>query len=332
MTMLAKRKLFFSLTAIAACILFCMVIWLARPEQKQPQHTNHKYPYLWSAEDYVYNNKSFNGQRRVDVVIPAHEKDSVTLGHCVRAAKKYIANVGRVIVVSRTKLTNNAEFFPESNFPFSVDHIEQIIKDHIYWWNPFTMNAPNTKGWYFAQLAKLLAPIVIPDLSNDVLVLDSDNIFTKPVTFTIDKDAAYFHVNKLEEEYQEAYFNHMNCLLPGLKLQDSRYTGIVHHQLIMRDILEDLINRVEKAHGESFHVAFMKCSDFGMGRKSAPSEFEIIFNFMLQFYKHRTILRELHWENKATAVPQQLFVDQLPDEGFKEFGAMVSVHSYMRKK
>ena len=52
-----------------------------------------------------------NTNQTIDVIIPAHRKDLPTLPYCVKNAKKFVKNVGRVIVVSKEKLVDNAEWF-----------------------------------------------------------------------------------------------------------------------------------------------------------------------------------------------------------------------------
>ena len=55
----------------------------------------------------------------IDVVIPAHKKDVDTLELCIESIRKNVKNVRRVIVVSKEKLTEKAEFYCEEDFPFS---------------------------------------------------------------------------------------------------------------------------------------------------------------------------------------------------------------------
>ena len=55
----------------------------------------------------------------IDAVIPAHKKDIDTLDLCIDGIRQNVKDIRRIIVVSKDKLTDNAEFYPESNFSFS---------------------------------------------------------------------------------------------------------------------------------------------------------------------------------------------------------------------
>ena len=65
----------------------------------------------------------------IDVVIPAVEKDIPTLNLCVESIRKYGEGVRRVIVVSKDRLTDQAEWFDEKKFPFDQDSVAYQICD-----------------------------------------------------------------------------------------------------------------------------------------------------------------------------------------------------------
>ncbi|KAL0482225.1 hypothetical protein AKO1_015328 [Acrasis kona] len=282
--------------------------------------------------DYQYNDPQ-DLIRTVDVVIPSHEKDREVLERCVAAAKKYIKNIGRVIVVSKNKMTDNAEFYPEHSFPFSYKDIEMhLIKHRVFSYWPsclkLYLKSPKRAGWYLSQLIKLYAAVTIPNVSNDVLVLDSDTMFTKPITFTFGKDGAYIGVTN--NECFESYVNHAKRLLPELQNTPTLgYSGIVHHQLTMKDVMAKLIQTVEKHHGLPFWKAFMMSADLGCESNIEASEYEVGLLFALHYFPERTRIRKMVWANDERTVPDNLMVDPLPDQ-FKEYGDMVSVHHYRR--
>ena len=106
----------------------------------------------------------------IDVVIPAHEKDQHVLQRAVAGAWLHVVGVRRVVVVSRSRLCAEAEFFDEGRFPFNLTTIVDMIGQ-----------APaSPPGWYLQQLIKLYAPLVIPDLTEHVLVLDADTLLARP--------------------------------------------------------------------------------------------------------------------------------------------------------
>ena len=64
----------------------------------------------------------------IDVVIPTHVKDAETLELCIEHVKKNVMNLNKVYIVSKDKLTDNAEWIPESDFPFSLNTRTSIPK------------------------------------------------------------------------------------------------------------------------------------------------------------------------------------------------------------
>ena len=85
------------------------------------------------------------------------------------------------------------------------------------------------------------------DISDSVLLLDSDTIFINKTDFIAETGGAgtigFFNVGK---EFYAPYFEHMERLIPGLTRQVHEYSGITHHMVFQRDIVEYLFDEVEK--------------------------------------------------------------------------------------
>ncbi|MFX0095788.1 MAG: hypothetical protein ACFFBD_28880, partial [Candidatus Hodarchaeota archaeon] len=106
----------------------------------------------------------------IDVIIPTCEKDLGTLELCIEGCRKNITGLRRIIVISKEKYTDNAEWFDERFFPFSLSDVEHLI------------GISKREGWYFQQLLKIYS-FSIPDIAENVLAVDSDTIFLRPVSF-----------------------------------------------------------------------------------------------------------------------------------------------------
>lgn len=223
----------------------------------------------------------------LDVVIPAHEKDIETLDLAIDGLKDSVEDIGEVYVISKDKLTDNAKWIPESKFPFSLDDVSKIIGKH---WRTC---------WYYQQLLKLYAQTVEEELSDSILVTDADTIFLNKIKF-IDGDVAYYNIGS---EHYNPYFEHMSKLVPGLHKQMPTYSGITHHMVFQRDIMDSLFETVEEYHGTEFWKAFLECTNgkfssipqnedhSGPGR---ASEYEIYFNYSLLGFSDRTKIRKLN--------------------------------------
>lgn len=257
----------------------------------------------------------------IDVVIPCCPKDLLTLEECIRSIRKYGKDIRRVIVVSKSRLTDSAEWFDENLYPFSMEDIalELFRKDRLQ--ATQYLESPKTRiGWMYQQFLKLYAPFVIPGISSNVLVLDADVIFLSPIAFMTEKAEPFFTV---AEEYHDPYFRHMARLLPGLKRVYKEYSGISHHMLLQKPILEDLQRLVYEQHKEELWVAFCHCVAMATIYHSTFSEYEIYFNFAL-LRTEQAHLRKILWKNVESARKRDL--KKYRSKGYK----YIACHSYNR--
>lgn len=231
----------------------------------------------------------------IDVIIPCAPKDKEILTHCIAGIRKYGQNIRRIIVVSKEKLTSEAEWFSEANYPFSKEDIAyEIFHGNRRKTRKFLAKKNSRIGWIFQQFLKLYAPFVIPDISSNVLILDADLIFIQPTTFMNEKGEPFFNVG--DEKYHSPYFEHMQRVLPDLKRVHQEYSGITHHMLFQKPILEDLFALISKQHNTVAWKALCRVIDLKKVRESSLSEYEIYFNFV-QLRTDQAKLRPLRFMN-----------------------------------
>ena len=126
------------------------------------------------------------------------------------------------------------------------------------------------------------------------MILDSDVIFYKFIRFFNDDNIPYFTTGN---EYNKPYFKHMKKLYPTLKKMHTK-SGISHHMMFNKKILEKLINDVESFHKIPFWKAFLNKVEFDKtDNYSRASEYEIYFNFVLKYFPKKYKIRELVWFN-----------------------------------
>ncbi|MBI3508312.1 MAG: hypothetical protein HY069_01565, partial [Chlamydiia bacterium] len=229
----------------------------------------------------------------IDVVIPCAPKDAITLERCITGIQKNGAHLGRIIVVSKEKMTDRAEWFSEDAFPFTKEQIahEAFHGDESAAYE-FIHRRETRIGWLFQQLLKFYAPFVIPDLSPNVLILDADVIFLKPVTFMNDKGEPYFTPSS--EPIHAPYFEHGERLIPGWHRVYPQVSGIAHHMLFQRCILEDLFQTIRQTHGEEPWKAICHTLDLEAIGFAAMSEYELYFNYT-QLRTKQGSVRPLRW-------------------------------------
>ncbi|MDR3550953.1 MAG: DUF6492 family protein [Candidatus Babeliales bacterium] len=220
----------------------------------------------------------------IDVVIPCHEKDVRTLELVIDAIRKNVDAVRRIIVVSSRPLCDKAEWFDEARYPFTKSDVALAVFNGKK--KPTTLYCKkkgNRITWVYQQLLKLYTPFVIPEISSDVLVVDADTIFFKKVTFIDDQGCALFNI---ADQFHQPYFDHMARLLPGLGRAYKEYSGICHHMLLQRPILEDLFKAIQLRHKVDPWKALCGCINkkniwIGIPDWAGISEYEIYFNFAM---------------------------------------------------
>lgn len=228
----------------------------------------------------------------IDVVIPCGDSDIAILDRCIEGIKQNVKDVRRIIVVSAEAYTLEAEWFDEKNYPFSkYDLALQIFEDAEQ--ADFYTSKSSRIGWIYQQLLKLYAPLVIPDISSNVLIVDSDTIFLQPVHFLGPSGEGLYNPGS---EYWHPYFEHAARLIQGWYRVYSEYSGISHHMLFQREVIEDLFDIIERYHACEAWQAICRCIDLQHFHKSSMSEYEIYFNFIFQRTDQMQI-RHLKWAN-----------------------------------
>ena len=215
----------------------------------------------------------------IDVVIPCAPKDKKTLALCIKGIRTHGKNIRRVIVVSKEKLTDEAEWFAEKDYPFS----KEDLATEIFWSDQkaakkFLLKRNSRIGWIYQQFLKLYAPFVIPEISSNVLVLDADVIFLRPVEFMDEEGRGFLNI---ATEYHPPYFEHMKRLLPDLCRVHTEHSGITHHMLFQKPVLEDLFSLISKRHKMEPWKAICRAIKSKKMPTSCLSEYEIYFNFAL---------------------------------------------------
>ena len=270
---------------------------------------------LGNAQETIYH----FAQDPIDVVIPCTKKDLDTLELCIKGIRKNCRNVRRIIIISDSPLSQNAEWFDEKKFPFTMEDAAfylvgcDSVKAQEY------LSSPQPRvGWYFQQLLKLYAPFVIPGISSNVLHLDSDTVFLNPVSFVDESGAGLYNPGT---EYHMPYFDHISKLVPGVTRIYPEHSGISHHMLLQREPLQDLFSTVEATHNMELWKAFCLSVDSKDLYLSGAASDELYFNFV--FSKTNQVnLRMLKWANISKIKEMSSY----RKKGYH----YVSCHSWMR--
>lgn len=258
----------------------------------------------------------------IDVVFPCHEKDLRTIDLAIDGIKKNCSNIGNVYVISEHQLTNSALWIPEAIFPFTredvalaIAHDNKDLANHL-------LSSPNSRiNWLFAQLMKLYAPVVIPNISPNVLIIDADTVFLNPVEFMDEQGNPYYNVGT---ENHHPYFIHAAKLLDEpytIKKVFPNHSGICHHLLMQRPVTEDLFARIEAKSGMPAWKTMCFLIDLNEFYGSAMADYEIYFNYLFARTDQAKI-RFLRWANIAF---NKNAINQYKKQGYH----YVSCHTYI---
>jgi len=259
-------------------------------------------------EDAIYEKQEISMARKIplftyfDIIIPVGPNDVSVIHNQLSFTKKNIVGYRNIYLITpdSSLSVEGCITINESIFPFSID---TVAKYH---------GSNERNGWYLQQLLKLYAGFIIPDIAENYLVIDADTFFLKPTSFIHDNKPLY----NVGLEYHIPYFTHMAKLDKSFNKM-TRFSGICHHMLFNKNIIKEIIDKVENNHADLFYNIFLKCVTEFTG--SGASEYEIYFNYLIQYHRDKIFIRELKWKNVTDFVLQKY-------NGYD----YISYHHYMR--
>lgn len=217
-----------------------------------------------------------------DIVIPVGPNDVKVIDKQIEYTKKNVIGYRNIFLVTHDPNlnVNGCITIDESIYPFNKSLVEQIH------------GKSDRNGWYLQQLLKLYAGLVIPNIMEKYLVIDSDTFFLKPTTFIENGKCLYNHGHE-EHNY---YFQHMKRLHPDLYRVHPDKSGICHHMMFETKYIKELFKLIEDKHNDNFYNVFLKQVHTNES-DSGASEYEIYFNYINKFKQNDIIIRHLKWCN-----------------------------------
>lgn len=216
---------------------------------------------------------------KIDVLIPAIEKDSGTLPYVIDAIRKHVKHpIGSIMIVSPNsqKIKNicrhkGCRFINETA-------VLPITKKHIH----YRSRKWDKSGWLYQQLLKLGGDSL--GSQKFYLVIDADTVLIRPHRFRTDGKTVFYCRNWSQNEYFKTYKK-----LLGTKAS-SPVSFVTHYMLFDKSKLAKLKKAIEARHHTSWYRAIIRQSD-----KSKPfafSEFETYGNFLYSRSPGRLILKK----------------------------------------
>ena len=276
-----------------------------------------------------------------DIVISSCKKDQFVLQKAISSIKKYIKEYRRIIVVSNEKLTDieDVEWFDEKNYPFAIEDVynfmDKVVPDE----------KRRRKVSYINQLIKLYAHKIIPNLLDNILIYDSDIIFIKETVFFEDNKPLYGNRIVNLDPYQQ-YLNHHLKLHPSfdfgnkldinidLKRTGRFCSGICHHIVYNKSIINEIIDLIEKEHDEIFWKYYLKQVDTrnqDYMKHCEPANCELYYNYVNLFYPQHIKIRPITWMEQAAAPKTQNKIINNYTNNFEDLksNALLQGHNYI---
>ncbi len=138
-------------------------------------------------------------------------------------------------------------------------------------------------------------------------------------------------------------FDFGNELLINLNLKKSGKfcSGICHHMIFNKTIINELINLIETKHNEIFWKFFLKKIDTRNQdyiKHCEPSEYDLYYNYVTTFHSNKIKIRPISWmEQEASPNSQNPIVksyefvfEQIKSKALSNNNSYIAFHSYNR--
>jgi len=212
---------------------------------------------------------------KLDVVIPAIDKDAKTLPLVVRGVTENLAHpTGSIFIVGPADAHVRAlasdlgcRFVDEREFlPFGKERIAYSVAGH------------NRAGWLYQQLLKLAADRIAS--TSEYLVLDADTVLTRKQVFMVGGKHVLLH----SDEFNKPYFDVASELLGAPPR--SLLSCVAHNMMISVPRLIALREHLEQRHGAPWHDAILNAVDYSA--LSGFSEYELYGQWCMARYPAST--------------------------------------------
>jgi hypothetical protein len=267
-------------------------------------------------------------------VILTTAKDTRVFEKSILSALNHLVDIDKFYVITPSPkelhekhhklLGDRVVFIDERTFPFNGTHVDEIMigavkEKGVY---PLTGRSAFERtvwgkiGWFLQQLLKLYAGKVLK--LGDFVLLDSDVMWFRDIRFI---NGTYVHPTTQKPyirynyassgQYHGPYFASLKRI-SGVDMYDFTgsvfRSGIVHHMVVVKDVLDQLIIESEALHGNiPFWQVLLNQSAIEMtcrapkegicGAGSTLSEYELYFNYARQKFPETINFRPLLWAN-----------------------------------
>ncbi len=208
---------------------------------------------------------------KIDILIPAIEKDLGTLPYVIDAIRKYVQHpIGHIMIIAPRKkrimdlcIRKGCKFINENT-------VLPITKKSIH----YRSKRWERSGWMFQQLLKLNGDTL--SSSKFFLVMDADTVLIRPHIFRSGNKTIFYCRNWSQGEYFRTYRKLMG------RNRSSSTSFVTHYMLFEKSKLVQMKKAIEAKHLTSWYSAILRSMD--KTKQFAFSEFETYGNFIHSTY------------------------------------------------
>lgn len=215
---------------------------------------------------------------KIDVFIPAIEKDLQTLPHVIDAVRKYVMHpIGKIMIVA-PRTPRMIRLCKQKNCTFiNENSVLPIRKSNIH----YQTRKLDRSGWLFQQLLKLGCDKF--SSQSFILVIDADTVLIRPHSFRLNKKTLFYCRYWSHQEYFRTYRR-----LFGQKA-NSPHSFVTHYMLFEKSKLAHFRKSIESRQKQSWYSAIIKCTN--KASSVGFSEFESYGNFIYSNYPGSFLIR-----------------------------------------
>lgn len=228
---------------------------------------------------------------KIDAVVLTTGKDTRVFLRSIKSGLQHLVDVNKFYIICpnpvelRKNLGPDASdrlvFVDEKSFPFNFTSVADVMVDAVIQKGLYPISGGKSEfersvygrlGWFLQQILKLYAGKICK--LDDFVLLDSDIIWFKDIKFIKEHVSSSSVPEQLVTPYSKPYAGnkyyytasrqyhpaYIATLAPisGVPLYDFDKKGVIfrsgitHHIVIVKSVLEDLIERSERKHGIPF--------------------------------------------------------------------------------
>lgn len=240
-----------------------------------------------------------NALPEIDVLVPVAPKDLRNVGACIAQLVRHSRNPIRAIhlVTAARPPADLSRDVPivwidEAALEPSRAQVAAALAD---------AGCPHENAsWYFQQLTKLCCFRAVPGAKDHLLVLDADYTFVCDIEFVNASEQSLLpmgyplHWNLETRDHvlpeEHAALASAARLVPGWATVDA-YSGMQHHMVFDRIIVDELIRRVERHHARPLWSAFLATVD--ASKWTGASEYVLYRHFAVATFPERVRSRHV---------------------------------------